>query len=350
MQLKRYDEDRPFSGPGNGMAECADGDYVRFDDVQPLLERLRQFEQAQADARPAAWQYRTRYGENTSQPGWHEWEELKPRDPSQSMEERVREMQSYIDGGAWYELRPLYTHPEASAPGLINLLREARATLEMWKDVAPAVSLCADIDKALTRASAATVAEPSKTATRGAENMPKRGTLAWLIRLLQQLQGAGTASEAKVYINDPTFGRVEVGGALYGIADVELTPNDDDEREEAAPQQAEPGADEPTAFDVGVRGYKALLVRTRHEADDTAAHFRGRGCEVEVRPLFTAAPSGQRAGVAEDAARFRWLLDGNGFFMEEQVLCCFAPCSDDEKANARRAIDEAMNARSTQEG
>ncbi|ANA34318.1 hypothetical protein VZ52_13440 [Ralstonia mannitolilytica] len=37
------------------MAECADGDYVRFDDVQPLLERLRQFEQAQADARPVAW-------------------------------------------------------------------------------------------------------------------------------------------------------------------------------------------------------------------------------------------------------------------------------------------------------
>jgi hypothetical protein len=55
MELKRYDEDRPCSGPGNGMAECADGDYVRFDDVQPLLERLRQFEQAQADARPVAW-------------------------------------------------------------------------------------------------------------------------------------------------------------------------------------------------------------------------------------------------------------------------------------------------------
>lgn len=59
MQLKRYDEDRPFSGPGNGMTECADGDYVRFDDVQPLLERLRQFEQAQADARPVdQWQWR----------------------------------------------------------------------------------------------------------------------------------------------------------------------------------------------------------------------------------------------------------------------------------------------------
>lgn len=31
----------------------------------------------------------------------------------------------------------------------IGLLREARAALETWKDVAPAVSLCADIDKVL---------------------------------------------------------------------------------------------------------------------------------------------------------------------------------------------------------
>lgn len=34
---------------------------------------------------------------------------------------------------------------------IIKLLREARATLEMWKDVAPAVSLCADIDAALAK-------------------------------------------------------------------------------------------------------------------------------------------------------------------------------------------------------
>ena len=32
---------------------------------------------------------------------------------------------------------------------MIRLLREARATLEAWKDVAPAVTLCADIDRAL---------------------------------------------------------------------------------------------------------------------------------------------------------------------------------------------------------
>lgn len=33
---------------------------------------------------------------------------------------------------------------------IAGLLREARATLEAWKDKVPAVSLCADIDKALT--------------------------------------------------------------------------------------------------------------------------------------------------------------------------------------------------------
>jgi len=37
------------------------------------------------------------------------------------------------------------------APDLHALLKEARTTLEMWKDVAPAVSLCADIDKLLAR-------------------------------------------------------------------------------------------------------------------------------------------------------------------------------------------------------
>lgn len=40
----------------------------------------------------------------------------------------------------------------AEAPDLLALLEEARRTFEMWKDVAPAISLCEDIDKAITRA------------------------------------------------------------------------------------------------------------------------------------------------------------------------------------------------------
>ena len=40
----------------------------------------------------------------------------------------------------------------AAAPDLLRLLKEARCTMEMWKDVAPAVSLCADIDAAIAKA------------------------------------------------------------------------------------------------------------------------------------------------------------------------------------------------------
>lgn len=42
----------------------------------------------------------------------------------------------------------LYESPQHDAE-LIELLREARRTFEMWKDVAPAISLCADIDAKL---------------------------------------------------------------------------------------------------------------------------------------------------------------------------------------------------------
>lgn len=40
----------------------------------------------------------------------------------------------------------------AAAPDLLYLLTEARMTLEMWKDVAPAISLCAEIDRAISKA------------------------------------------------------------------------------------------------------------------------------------------------------------------------------------------------------
>lgn len=39
----------------------------------------------------------------------------------------------------------------AAAPELLTLLEEARMTLEMWKDVAPTVSLCADIDAVIAK-------------------------------------------------------------------------------------------------------------------------------------------------------------------------------------------------------
>lgn len=48
--------------------------------------------------------------------------------------------------------------------------------------------------------------------------------------------------------------------------------------------------------------------------------------------------------MVKDGKRMRWLLDGNGFFMEEQGLCGYAPCSDEEKNAARHEIDAAMSA------
>jgi hypothetical protein len=47
---------------------------------------------------------------------------------------------------------------------------------------------------------------------------------------------------------------------------------------------------------------------------------------------------------AADAKRFRWLLSGNGYFMEEEMLCgCHRSSSENNKDDARRKIDEAMN-------
>lgn len=43
-----------------------------------------------------------------------------------------------------------------------------------------------------------------------------------------------------------------------------------------------------------------------------------------------------------DAARMRWLLSGNGYFMEEEMLCGHGPCGPEEQDEARRKIDAAM--------
>jgi hypothetical protein len=45
---------------------------------------------------------------------------------------------------------------------------------------------------------------------------------------------------------------------------------------------------------------------------------------------------------AADAKRFRWLLAGNGYFMEEQLLCGHAPSDQQEQDDAREQIDAAI--------
>ncbi len=46
--------------------------------------------------------------------------------------------------------------------------------------------------------------------------------------------------------------------------------------------------------------------------------------------------------VLADAERMRWMLAGNGYFMEEEMLCGHGPCSEEEQDEARRQIDAAM--------
>ena len=45
---------------------------------------------------------------------------------------------------------------------------------------------------------------------------------------------------------------------------------------------------------------------------------------------------------AADAARFRWLLSGYGYFMEENYLCGHAPTSIEEQDAARAEIDKMV--------
>lgn len=44
-----------------------------------------------------------------------------------------------------------------------------------------------------------------------------------------------------------------------------------------------------------------------------------------------------------DAKRFRWLLQGNGYFMEEEMLCGHDPVSQEEKDETRVIIDREMS-------
>ena len=47
---------------------------------------------------------------------------------------------------------------------------------------------------------------------------------------------------------------------------------------------------------------------------------------------------------AADARRFRWLLDGNGYFFEEEMVCGHAPVTENEQDKARVLIDLMIGA------
>lgn len=62
---------------------------------------------------------------------------------------------------------------------------------------------------------------------------------------------------------------------------------------------------------------------------------------VRVLELVNTIKDVDRSDAA-DAKRFRCLLDGNGYFFEENGLCGHPPVDDKEKDQARVAVDELI--------
>jgi hypothetical protein len=71
---------------------------------------------------------------------------------------------------------------------------------------------------------------------------------------------------------------------------------------------------------------------------------------ITVPVRITYAPRPIDISDAADAARFRWILEGNGYFMEEEGLCGHGPCDQAEKNSARLEIDKYMNDNSYNKG
>ena len=84
----------------------------------------------------------------------------------------------------------------------------------------------------------------------------------------------------------------------------------------------------------------------RSIARATSGEFADDHSKEDLLRLLSTAEHALRAGAndADDAARLRWMLAGNGYFMEEEMLCGHGPCSDQEQAEARRRMDEQMKA------
>ena len=69
--------------------------------------------EAELKREPVAWEYRAHYDDNTSTPGWGEWERLVPRNLyTDTIENRVQEIRDYINSGYKYQLRALIAREE----------------------------------------------------------------------------------------------------------------------------------------------------------------------------------------------------------------------------------------------
>lgn len=120
----------------------------------------------------------------------------------------------------------------------------------------------------------------------------------------------------------------------------------------AAQQQAEPGADERAAWFAVVMEAAAALENVSYCTRDEDAKHQVIGAATYARErakVLLAAQSGQRAGVAEDAARLNWLVingaelkkleNGDGWTVSTATHAVSG------KVNVRLAIDRAMQSR-----
>ena len=84
------------------------------------------------------WEYRYResHPQTVNYGEWYSWERLIPRNGLETVENRVAEIQNYIDRGYSYELRALYAHP---APKQAEpAIKESLTVPEGYKLVPPA--------------------------------------------------------------------------------------------------------------------------------------------------------------------------------------------------------------------
>lgn len=67
-------------------------------------------------------------------------------------------------------------------------------------------------------------------------------------------------------------------------------------------------------------------------------HVKSIGPIVDIEPIFEV----HSVEDWDDARRMRWMLGGNGYFMEENFLCGHGRCPEAEQNEARRKIDQAI--------
>lgn len=83
--------------------------------------------------------------------------------------------------------------------------------------------------------------------------------------------------------------------------------------------------------------------------EDLAKHYPGVSVAIHVKDGDDWVPvrmeEVKRLRECEaDAKRMRWLLDGNGYFMEDSYLCSGAIFDEEDKRKARQMIDSEMEA------